>query len=58
MNRKKNIKMVYMPPVVEVTRVILEGVITASPVRSVNVNDWTEEGPEDSSNNADVWLNF
>ena len=56
---KKNKKKFYAPPAVEILRVALEGVITASPIQKVNVQDWSYEGPEDDpANNADVWLDI
>ena len=51
-------KKFYVPPKVEVTQVILEGVITASPIHSVEVKDWEYEGLENPENHADIWLPF
>ena len=54
-NEKK--KMIYVPPMLEVTMVVLEEVIAASPVQKVNLKDWEEQGSDDDlMNNADVWL--
>ena len=58
MSVKKHQIKVYVPPTLEVTQLILEEIITASPIKAVNVKEWVEEGPEDPTNNADVWLNF
>jgi len=55
MKRKK--KKNYISPTVEVTQVVLETVIAASPVQKVNLRDW-EEDPDVSSSNADVILYF
>ena len=56
-NMKNNNKKSYIPPKVEVTRVILETVIAASPVQKVNLQDWDND-PDVSSSNADVILYF
>jgi len=59
---KKNGKMVYVPPTVEVVKVILEGVIAASgptPVQHIELKPW-ENDPDAGSppNNSDIYLNF
>ena len=53
-------KMIYAPPTVTVTQVILERTIAAhSPMQKVNLNDWVYEDFEnDVNNNLDVWLNL
>jgi len=57
---KTNEKKFYIPPTLEVTRVMLEhNVAIQSPVKNVELKDWSYEGPEnDVNNNADVWLNI
>ena len=57
MNMKRKKKKNYISPTVEVTQVVLETVIAASPVQKVNLRDW-EEDPDVSSSNADVILYF
>jgi len=57
MNTKE--KTIYIPPALEVKRVILENsVAIQSPVKSVELKEWSYEGPENEDNNADVWLNI
>ena len=59
MNMKSNRKMSYIPPKVEVTRVVLEKVFAASPVQKVNLKDWEyDNNLNDPSNNADIVLYF
>jgi len=59
MHLKSNKKMSYIPPKVEVIRMILETVIAASPIREVNLKDWEYESPDtDPNNNVDVILYF
>ena len=53
-HKKKNI---YIPPTVEVTQVVLETVIAASPIQKVNLQDW-EHDTDVSSSNTDVILYF
>jgi hypothetical protein len=43
---------------VEVTQVVLETIIAASPAQKVNVKNWDYEGTEDFDNNSDVVLFF
>ena len=58
MNMKSSKKLSYVPPKVEVTRVVLEEVIAASPIQKVNLRDWERETSDEPSNNADVILYF
>ena len=58
MSMEKHQINVYVPPTLEVTQLILEEIITASPIKVVNLKEWEVEGPEEPTNNADVWLNF
>ena len=52
-------KMIYVSPMVKVTRVILEGGIAAqSVVRSIDVMDWEDEQGDHPENNADIVLPF
>ncbi len=58
---KKNGKMVYVPPKVEVIRVTLEGVIAVSGVgiQHVDLKPWdTDDNLSDPQNNADIYVNF
>ena len=55
----KKEKKFYIPPTLEITRVVLEGNIAVqSPVQKVNLQNWVDEGPAIDENNADVWLNI
>jgi len=59
MRIKSNKKMSYVSPRVEVTHMILEKVIAASPIQKVNLQDWEYETPDtDPNNKADVTLYF
>ena len=55
---KSSKKMKYVPPTLEVTRVVLEAVIAASPVQKVNLKNWEYETADDPDNNADIILIF
>ena len=55
---KSDNKKSYIPPKVEVTRVILENVIAASPVPKVNLQDWEVSDENDPGNSSDVTLYF
>jgi len=58
---KKNGKMVYVPPTVEVIKVTLEGVIAASGMRiqHVELKPWeTDPDPNSPNNNSDIYVNF
>jgi hypothetical protein len=41
-----------------VTQVVLESVIAASPIRSVELQDWKDDPDPGPDNNSDIWLNF
>ena len=57
MNTKE--KRIYIPPTLDVTQVVLENnVAIQSPVKKVELKDWSYEGTEIGENNADVWLNM
>jgi len=58
MNKKSKNKKKYIPPKVEITRVVLENVIAASPVQKVNLKDWDYETEHVQGNNSDVILYF
>jgi len=59
MNRNNNNKEVYVPPTVEVARVVLErNIAVHSPIQEVNLEDWSYDDPNDVSNNADIWLDI
>ena len=53
-NKKKS----YIPPTVEVIRVVLETVIAASPLPTVSLKDWEYENESIQSNNSEVILYF
>ena len=55
---KTNNKKKYIPPKVEVTRVILETVIAASPIQKVNLQDWDYETEHIQGNSSDIVLYF
>ena len=58
---KKSVKMKYAPPVVEVFKVVLDGVIASSvsPIRHIDLQGWDyDDNLKDPQNNADIWLNF
>ena len=58
MNINSNKKMIYVPPMVEVTTIILEGGIAVqSPVRTIKVEKWEIDEPT-LENNADIVLPF
>ena len=55
MNNKK----AYITPTVEIARIAVEEVITASPVKKVELKDWDYDNDmSNPQNNADVWLNM
>jgi len=57
---KKSKKMMYVPPTVEVIKVVLEEVMTTSPmspVQHIDLKNWEEDIPN-ATNNADIWVNF
>ena len=59
MNKGKDRKMIYTPPKMKIARVVLEGVIAASPIQSVKVQNWEIEGFEDDpANSVDIWLDI
>ena len=60
MNKNSIEKMIYVPPTVEITRIVLEGGIAVqSPVRTVNVEKWDlSDSPDQPENNADIILPF
>jgi len=59
MEKKRNNKIEYVPPTAEITNVVLERVITASPVQKVELKDWDPDpNPNDVKNHADVWLDM
>jgi len=58
MNKNNIQKLSYIPPRVEVTRVVLESVIAASPVQKVNLKDWEYEDEDVPGNTADIRLYF
>ena len=60
MNKNSNKKMIYVPPTVEVTAIVLEGGIAVqSLVRTINVEEWdTSDNPDQPANNADIILPF
>ena len=53
-------KKFYVPPTLHIQRIMLEGDIAVqSPVKKVELQDWTRETPETNpNNNADIWLNL
>jgi len=55
MKQKKN----YVPPLVEVTRVMLEGTIALSLVNQpgVRLHDWDEMDPA-LGDKSDIWIDF
>ena len=56
---KSSNKMKYVPPTLEVRRVVLEAVIAvSSPVQKVNLKNWEYETADDPDNNADIILIF
>ena len=57
-NMKISKKSNYVPPRVEVIRVVLEAVIASSPIQKVNLKDWEHETSDEPGNNADVVLPF
>ena len=59
MKKNSNKKMIYVPPTVEVTTIVLEGGIAVqSPVRTINVEKWDIDDPDQPANNADIILPF
>jgi len=58
---KKNGKMVYVPPTVEVIKIALEGVIATSGslIQHIELEPWrTDDNLNDPQNNADIYVNF
>jgi hypothetical protein len=50
--------MMYVPPTVEITKVVLEAVIAASPIHGVELQGWKDDPDPGPDNNSDIWLNF
>jgi hypothetical protein len=53
-----NKKKVYVTPKIEVTQVVWENVIAASPVKSVELKEWKPDPDDGPNNNTDIWLNL
>jgi hypothetical protein len=53
-----NKKKVYEPPTMEVTQVVLESVIAASPLKNVELKEWEPDPDDGPNNNSDIWLNL
>ena len=51
-------KVNYVPPTMEITHVVLETVIAASPIQKVNLKNWEYETQDEPDNNTDVILIF
>ena len=60
MKGNKTEKMVYVSPIVEVTRIVLEGNIAVqSLIQEVELKNWDYEDSEsDVNNSSDIWLNI
>jgi len=51
--------MVYVPPTVVVTRVVLEGnIATVSVTKKVDVMKWVDDPEPNTNTNDDIWVNF
>jgi len=49
----------YVPPVVNVTNVVLEeGIAAHSVIQSAELENWSYEGSDIPENNSDIWLNL
>ena len=59
---KKSVRMKYVPPTVEVFKVVLDGVIatSVSPIQHIDLKGWDydDDISNNPQNNADIWLNF
>jgi hypothetical protein len=52
-------KMMYVPPAIVVTRVVLEGNIAAmSFKKTVDVESWVNDPEPNVNTNDDIWVNF
>ena len=63
MNRNKDKemekKMIYVPPTIVVTRVVLEGNIAAISVnKKIDVESWVNDPEPNVNTNDDIWVNF
>jgi hypothetical protein len=54
----KTMKKMYTAPKVEIKRVVLEDVITYSPVRMAEVEDWNTVASEPAQDSGDLVLPF
>jgi|GEM_PF-5170043 len=56
---KKKEKLKYVPPVIEVRRVVLEGFIAVStkPIRGIKLEEW-ETDVLDANSHSDIVLNW
>ena len=51
--------MTYLPPIIEVTQVFLEGNIAVQSVnKKIDVVDWEKDPEQGTNDNADIWVNF
>ena len=52
-------KMIYVPPTIVVTRVVLEGNIAAISVnKKIDVESWVNDPEPNVNTNDDIWVNF
>ena len=52
-------KMTYVPPTIEVTRVVLEGNIAVQSVaKTIELKQWESDPEAGINDSADIWVNF
>ena len=52
-------KMIYIPPTIEVTQVVLEGNIAVQSVnKKIDVKDWEPDPEQGTNDKSDIWVNF